>query len=116
LGSQVRYQHESVAFFRIGKPEELGQISSVLSYNSVRGKARSGLHPHEKPLQVMFNLVAAIPGKVILDFCCGTGSTGVAAIENKRGFIGVEVSETYFDVARRRIEAALKQPFNFWED
>jgi DNA methylase len=115
LGSQVRYAHESIAFFKIGKPEELGQISSVLAYFSVRGKARSGMHPHEKPLQLMENLVEAVPGKTILDPFLGSGGTGAAAVRLRRGFIGVELSPQYFEVALRKVSEAMKQQPYFWE-
>jgi DNA modification methylase len=116
LGTAVRYQHESAAFFKLGKPEELGQIASVQTYMMTRGKTRSGTHPHEKPFQVMFNICAAVPGKIILDPFLGTGSTGVAAVKLRRGFIGIEYDPKYFDLACRKISDALKQPYNFWED
>jgi DNA modification methylase len=115
LGSQVRYQHESIAVFRIGKPAELDQISSVQTYASVRGSKRSGLHPHEKSHQLMFNICQPIPGKIILDPFMGTGSTGRGAVELQRGFIGIEYDPTYFSVACKKIGDALNQPLVWWE-
>jgi DNA modification methylase len=56
-----------------------------------------------------------VPGKIILDPFMGSGSTGVAAVQLKRGFIGVEFDQKYFDIARKRISEALKQPVAFWE-
>jgi DNA modification methylase len=116
LGTAVRYQHESAAIFKLGEPEELGQIASVQSYIFIRGKERSGSHPHEKPEQVMHNICRATPGKNILDPFMGTGSTGVAAAQLRRGFIGIEYDPKYWDIARKKISDALKQPYNFWEE
>lgn len=43
----------------------------------------------------------------------GSGSTGVAAVRLKRGFIGVEIDPKYFDIARKRIGDALREPDMF---
>ncbi len=121
LGSQIRYQHENVAFFKIGKPEMMTDTASVLSYAAVKGATATivddvhGKHPHEKPHQVMVNIVNMVPGDLILDPFMGTGSTGAACVELRRGFIGCELNEKYFDIAVKKIGAALKQPVAFWE-
>jgi DNA modification methylase len=47
---------------------------------------------------------------VILDPFCGSGSTGVACVENGRAFIGIEREEKYVEVARRRIAEAAARP------
>ena|ERR1035437_9795467 len=112
FGRDIRYQHENVAFFKVGEPELLGSCASVLSYMRANGE---NLHPHEKPVQVMNNICSIVPGKIILDPFMGSGSTGVAAVQLKRGFIGVEFDQKYFDIARKRISEALKQPVAFWE-
>jgi DNA modification methylase len=51
----------------------------------------------------------------ILDPFMGSGTTGVAAVSLGRKFTGIEIDDTYFDIACRRIEAALKQPDFFVE-
>ena len=114
FGAQIRYQHENVAFFKIGKPKELNDTMSVISYATMKGENKSD-HPHEKPHQVMLNIVGAVPGGVVIDPFMGTGSTGAAAVQLKRGFIGIEVDQKHFDVARKKIGAAIKQPVAFWE-
>lgn len=48
-------------------------------------------------------------GATVLDPFMGSGTTGVAALQQGRRFIGVEICEKYFDIARRRIEAADSQ-------
>ena len=114
LGSQIRYQHENVGVFKIGNPSDLASCSSVLTYMPLKGEQKT-VHPHEKPNQVMHNLCSVVPGQMILDPFMGTGSTGAAAVQLKRGFVGIELDPRYFDLARTKIEAAIKQPVAFWE-
>ena len=73
---------------------------------------RTHLHPTEKPISLMRELVDCFtdPGQAVLDPCMGIGSTGVACAQMGRQFLGVEIDEKYFDVACRRIEAAYAQP------
>ena len=52
---------------------------------------------------------ATNPGDLILDPFCGSGSTGVAAINTGRRFIGIEIDEGYADIARARIAKAAEQ-------
>lgn len=68
---------------------------------------RKKLHMTAKPVEVMAALVAAVPpGGVIIDPFMGSASTGIAALEAGRRFIGCEISEHYFDVACERIRKA----------
>ena len=50
------------------------------------------------------------PGDTVLDFCFGSGTTGVAAVKLGRRFIGIEKEPKYFDIAIRRISDAVAQP------
>jgi site-specific DNA-methyltransferase (adenine-specific) len=70
-------------------------------------------HPTQKPLAVMTWTIEPIPARAILDPFMGSGTTGVAAVKLGRQFTGIEIDPGYFDIARRRIEAALKQPDMF---
>ena len=117
LGTQIRYCHENVAFFRAGKPEQLADCMSLFQFIALKGETRSegSGHPHEKPDKVMDNIVSTVPGRVIIDPFMGTGSTGAAAVRAKRGFVGIELEPKYFEVALRKIGAAIKQPVAFWE-
>jgi site-specific DNA-methyltransferase (adenine-specific) len=79
------------------------------------GQARS--HPTQKPVAVMdwcIEQVGIRSGRV-LDPYMGTGATGVAAVKRGLGFIGVEIERQYFDIACRRVSAALAQPDIFIE-
>jgi DNA modification methylase len=65
-------------------------------------------HPTEKPVALMAALLAKAPGAV-LDPFMGSGTTGVAAVQMGRSFIGIEREPKYFDIACRRIEEAQRQ-------
>ena len=66
------------------------------------------LHPTQKPLQLMRYLIRTYTneGDTVLDFTCGSGSTGVACAIENRNFIGIEKDEHYAEVARARIKRA----------
>ena len=62
-------------------------------------------HPTVKPLNIIKNLItnSSLPGGVVLDCFMGSGTTGVAAKELDRSFIGIELDENYFRTAEKRI-------------
>ena len=64
------------------------------------------LHPTQKPVALMEYLIRTYTqeGETVLDNCMGSGSTGVAALNCGRKFIGVERDDAYFEIAQRRIE------------
>lgn len=66
-------------------------------------------HPTQKPLVLMSWCVEKTKGKTILDPFMGSGTTGVAAIQMGRKFIGIEREPKYFEIACKRIENAQKQ-------
>ncbi len=67
-----------------------------------------GLHPTQKPVALMEYMVRTYTTEweTVLDFCFGSGTTGVACVQTGRRFVGVELSEAYCEIAARRIEAA----------
>jgi DNA modification methylase len=67
-------------------------------------------HPTQKPLEVMKWAIDLCPtADTVLDPFMGSGTTGVAAIQLGRTFIGIERDERYFEIACRRIEQAAAQ-------
>ena len=75
-------------------------------------------HPTQKPVAVMrftIDAVSVLPGGVILDPYMGSGSTGVAAVQMRHPFVGIEIEPRYFDTACRRIEEAQRQ-FDLFRD
>ena len=65
-----------------------------------------GLHPTQKPVALMQYLIKTYTneGETVLDFTMGSGTTGVAALNCGRKFIGIERDDAYFEIAQRRIE------------
>lgn len=80
-------------------------------------QASEGLkeHPTQKPLSLMMWCIKWVSGRTILDPFMGSGTTGVAALQFGRKFIGIEIDPGYFDIACKRIEEAWKQPRLFEE-
>lgn len=68
---------------------------------------RQRLHPTQKPIALMEYLIKTYskPGDTVLDNCMGSGTTGVACKKTGRKFIGIELNEKYFKIAKQRIEA-----------
>jgi len=66
------------------------------------------LHPTQKPVALMEYLIRTYtnPGETVLDFTMGSGTTGVAAANTGRRFIGIEMDADYFTVAQARIQKA----------
>jgi DNA modification methylase len=67
---------------------------------------RNSLHPTQKPVELMEYLIKTFTneGDTVLDFAMGSGSTGVACVNLNRKFIGIEIDEIYFEIAKRRIK------------
>jgi len=94
---------------------ELAWVSAPITPKTFR-YARAQLasegktHPTQKPLPLMIWCIGFAPqGKTILDPFMGSGTTGVAAIQMGRKFIGIEREPKYFDIACKRIEQAQAQ-------
>lgn len=69
-----------------------------------------GKHPTQKPLSILNHFVKILTneGDVVCDPFMGSGSTGVSCENNNRSFIGIELDETYFNIAKNRIEDVAK--------
>lgn len=69
------------------------------------------LHPTQKPVALLEYLIKTYTdkGDIVLDNVMGSGSTGIAAIETNRDFIGMELDKHYFKVAQDRINKVIKQ-------
>ena len=65
-------------------------------------------HPTQKPVGLMEYLIKTYTheGDTVLDFCMGSGSTGVACANTGRNFIGIEMDDHWFEIAKERIGAA----------
>lgn len=69
------------------------------------------LHPTQKPVSLLMYLVRTYTNEneVVLDFTMGSGSTGVACILTDRKFIGIELDDKYFEIAKNRIEESIEK-------
>lgn len=81
---------------------------SIISFKNAYYTDGEQVHPTQKPVDLLAYLVRTYtnPGDTVLDFTMGSGTTGVAAIKERRRFIGIEISPDYFQIAHRRIEDA----------
>lgn len=63
-------------------------------------------HPTQKPISLLEDLIKTYTneGDLVLDNCMGSGSTGVATINTNREFIGIELEEEYFNIAKNRLQ------------
>ena len=80
---------------------------SVIKINKSINK---NIHPTEKPVDLLEYLIKTYTneGELVLDNCMGSGSTGVACLNTNRNFIGIELDEGYFNMAKERIENSKK--------
>ena len=70
-----------------------------------------GFHPTQKPVALLEYLIKTYTneGDVVLDNCMGSGSTGVACVNTNRNFIGIELDEKYFNIAKERINNIVRK-------
>ena len=74
--------------------------SNVLNYK----KDNDGFHPTQNPVSLLIDLIKTYSNEndTILDFTMGSGSTGVACLQTNRNFIGIELDEKYYNIAKKR--------------
>ena len=86
---------------------------SIMPFEKV--KATDVDHPTQKPVDLLRYLILTYSneGDTILDATIGSGTTAVAALMEKRHFIGFETNKEYFDIAQRRIDEIRRNPTLF---
>lgn len=76
------------------------------------GKAETDkhLHPTQKPVALLEYMIKTYTdsGDTVLDNCMGSGSTGVACVHTNRRFIGIELDDDYFNIAKQRIDISVQ--------
>lgn len=89
-------------------------LESDILYDTL---AEQRVHPTQKPVSLLEKLINAYsnPGETVLDNTMGSGSTGVACVNTGRDFVGIELDERYFQIAKRRIQDAQQQT-SMWND
>ena len=112
-GTFYRFQHEFIMFATMpeckrtfgGGERDIWRIRCI-NYTDKKNK----LHQAQKPVELMEKSIinSSEIGDTVLDTFMGSGSTGVACVNTNRNFIGIELDEKYFEVAKKRIEDAQK--------
>ena len=69
------------------------------------------MHPTQKPVELLEYLIKTYTndGEVVLDFTMGSGSTGVACMLTNRKFIGIELDDKYFEIAKNRLNEVVEK-------
>ena len=77
--------------------------TTLIVFDKIR---KGSLHPTQKPVPLLEYLIKTYTneGELVLDNCMGSGSTGVACLHTNRNFIGFELDEKYFNIAKERLE------------
>lgn len=83
---------------------DLKYPKSILNFN----RPHPQIHPTQKPVALIQYLIKTYSNEndLILDNCVGSGTTAVAAIKEKRHFIGMELNKKYYDIACKRVKEA----------
>ena len=110
LKGNYGYQYEMVLYAHKGRRWLFGKRDSdILYFDKVPTQAMQ--HPTEKPVKLLQYLIekSTTQGEIILDPFMGSGSTGEAAQQAGRGFIGIEMEPAWFAVAKKRLGQASEQ-------
>lgn len=103
---------KSVGSSNYGKHKDT-TLSEYKGYptNLLKFMRESGLHPTQKPVDLLEYLIKTYTneGELVLDNCMGSGSTGVACINTDRKFIGIELDDKYFEIAENRLKEATEK-------
>ena len=114
MGQYYMSQFEYILFFRKGYGKKINNCGTadILSVPNKKTKDTNGknIHDTEKPVELMKTLVenSTQKGDIVLDPFVGVGATALACIESERNYIGVELDENYYNIAKQRIDEAIK--------
>lgn len=102
FGNTVRKSHSNQSYY---EQNYTNYPCMTLFFDSVS----KNLHPTQKPTDLLEYLIKTYTheNETVLDFTMGSGSTGIACLNTNRKFIGFELDEHYFNVAKERIEKHL---------
>lgn len=97
VGAESNFKRQPI------KNEGTRYPSSIQKFSNGNNK---NVHPTQKPVALLEYLIKTYTnkGETVLDNCMGSGSTGVACVNTNRNFIGIELDENYFNIAKERIK------------
>ena len=103
-GAGYRSQAEYILVFSKGLPDSfrLKNVGNVIR----ESRAKGAEHPHQKPVELIKTLImnSTDEGDIVLDPFVGSGTTCVAAEETGRNSVGIDLSQEYCEIARRRLD------------
>lgn len=109
MGKPFRKRHELLVYANretidYNRSENITHYPTVLNYKIVSEKEK--MHPAQKPTKLLEDLILGFSNEndTVLDCFMGSGSTGVACKHTNRNFIGIELDDKYFEIAKKRIE------------
>ena len=121
-GTFYGFSHEFVIFSTQHSSLKIGAKNVIKLPGFACGAKKTNgekIHPTQKPVELieLFMSHATKPGDTVLDCFMGSGTHGVACVRNNRNFIGMELQEKYFEIAKNRIEDEIKKAENHaeWE-
>jgi len=113
-----RYYMQQCEFVLLLSKGAARNINDMGSGNlfSIPNPVGNKTHPTEKPVKLMRHLIenSSNVNEIILDPFMGTGSSVVAAVHCQRQYIGIELDEKYFTIAKQRVDKAIKNKKILW--
>lgn len=106
VGKGIRNKESESSFLSTmtvtNKTDGLKYPKSIIQTN----RESKPVHPTQKPVPLLEYLIKTYTNEseTVLDNCMGSGSTGVACVNTNRKFIGIELDDTYYEIAKNRIE------------
>ena len=94
----------------LDRQSDLISPDTVLNFKCVHNSSGK-VHPTQKPVEICSFLINTYTnkGEVVLDMTMGSGTTAISCIEEDRDFIGIELDENYFNIAKKRVEDIKKE-------
>ena len=101
---------EFIVFLHKGKSFPIKNLGDAQLFECDNINGKDKLHPTQKPITYLERLILNSSNELdtVLDSFMGSGSTGVACVNTNRKFIGIELDNTYFEIAKERIEKAVE--------
>ena len=108
LGDGLAEQYEQIVVFKKGNARQNKFRGNVFRYSRVAGRPT---HPHEKPVQLLGDLMLLCSNEndIVLDCFSGTFNTGVTAIRYGRRYVGCEIEEKYFKIGEEKLKLETSQ-------
>ena len=101
---------EFIVFLHKGKSFPIKNLGDAQLFECDNINGKDKLHPTQKPITYLERLILNSSNELdtVLDSFMGSGSTGVACVNTNRKFIGIELDNTYFEIAKERINKAVE--------